>query len=258
MKLDKFTHARQSMHQLEMYATRDGVFQQSAAVYKVLFTLCFIVTVISMPKYDWPAMIPFFAFPVMGIYFIGLPLRLFLRRLSIIIPFVVFFGAANLFFDTETVFYSAGFGMKGGVASFIVLFLKAVLTVGAVQLLVASTAMNAIAGALAFLRVPGLFTMQLILTWRFAGLLVSQAGKMSNATQLRGSGSRGLSYRVWPQFMGSFLLKCILRSKAVADAMNCRLFDVRNTYFERPRFHLREFLGWLIACCLCIMLRILL
>ena len=258
MKLDKFTATRQSMNQLEAHAAKDGIFQQSAAIYKVLFTLCFIIVVISMPKYDWPGLFPFFAFLLMGIHFIGLPLQLFLKRLCVIVPFVVFFGAANLFFDTGTVTYTAGFSMKGGLASFIVLFLKAILTVGIVQLLVASTTLNAIAGALTLLRVPGLFTTQLILTWRYAGLVVHQAGQMSNATRLRGSRSRGLNYRVWPQFMGAFLLKCMLRSKSVADAMNCRLFDAGRTHFERPRFHLREFLCWLFAGALCIILRILL
>ena len=258
MKLDKFTVARQSMHQLEAYATRPGVLQQSAAVYKVLFTLCFIVTVISMPKYDWPGMIPFFVFPVMGICFIGLPVRLFFRRLLPIIPFVAFFGVANLFFDTKTVFYTAGFSMRGGIASFLVLFIKAVLTVGAVQLLIASTTFNAIAGAFAFLRVPGLFTAQLILTWRYAGLMVQQAGRMSNAAQLRGSRSRALNYRIWPQFIGAFLLRCIHRAKTVADAMNCRLFDAANMPSEKMHFNRNEFFGWFIACCLCIILRILL
>lgn len=255
-KLNKYTAAGQSQQQLETFAGNSGFLQQTPAIYKVVFTLFFIVAVVSVPKYNWPGLVPFMAFPVWATAVIGLPWRLFIKRLAVVLPFVAVLGGVNIFLDDRTVLYAAGFSLNGGVASFITLLCKAVLTVGAVQLLVASTPLNAVAGALTFLRVPCLFVMQLMLTWRYAGLLGREAVRMHAAYQLRGGGARGIDIRRWPQFTGLFLLRALERAKTVARAMSCRLFDVRRIQYEKPRFRLGQFVFWLTACGLCFVVRV--
>lgn len=254
--LNKISAAGQNLNALEAYAQRPGFLQRTPAVYKVVFTLCFIMTVVSVSKYNWPGLTPFAAYPVIAVNVIGLPWRLFLKRLLTVLPFVAVLGGANIFLDAAPVWYAAGFSLSGGAASFITLMLKALLTVGAVQLLAASTPLNAVAGALTHLRVPCLFVMQLLLTWRYAGLLAHEAARMCAAYQLRGGTAKGVQIKHWPQFIGMFLLRAISRAQTVARAMNCRLFDVRQIQYAKPPFKISRFMFWLIACCLCFVLRI--
>lgn len=254
-KLNKYGVAIQNL-QLEAFAEQPGFLQQTPAIYKVVFTLCFIVAVVSVPKYNWPGLIPFMAYPVLAANIIGLPWRLFAKRLLAVLPFVVVLGGVNIFMDARPVLYAAGFSLNGGMASFITLLFKAVLTVGAVQLLVAGTPLNDIAGALTHLRVPCLFVMQLMLTWRYAGLLTREAGHMHAAYQIRGGGARGLNIMHWPQFVGLFLLRAINRAKTVSNAMTCRLFDVRWINYEKPALKASQFLFWLAACVLCFAVRL--
>lgn len=253
-KLTRYGVDGKSLMPLETFAERAGFLQQTPAIYKVVFTLCFIVAVVSVPKYNWPGLVPFAAYPVWAAM-LGLPWRLFLKRLAVVLPFVAVLGGVNIFLDAKPVFYALGFNMYGGWASFITLLLKALLTVGAVQLLVAATPLNDIAGALTFLKVPCLFVMQLMLTWRYAGLLSREAGHMRAAYQVRGGGARGVDIRHWPQFIGLFLLRAVNRAGAVANAMSCRLFDVRHIQYANPPFKPGQFVFWLTACGLCFIVR---
>lgn len=255
-KLSKCGAAGQSWQQLEAFAARPGFMQQTPAVYKVLFTLCFIVAVVSVPKYNWPGLVPFVAYPVWAVAVIGLPWPLFLKRVAVVLPFVALLGGVNLIWDTKPVFYTLGFSMPGGWASFITLLFKALLTVGAVQLLMAGTPLNAVAGALMFLRVPCLFVMQLVLTWRYASLLTREAAHMHTAYQLRGGGGRGVDVRHWPQFIGLFLLRAVNHAQTVSNAMTCRLFDIRYIQYDRPPFKTGQVVFWCAAGGLCFIVRV--
>lgn len=256
LKLNSFKETGPSLQLLEAYADRPGVLQDSPAVYKVIFTLCYMVAVISVAPYNWPGLIPFMAYPFLAVPLVGLPWQLFARRLLVVLPFVLLLGGVNIFLDGRQIFYTAHFSMPGGLASFITLLLKAFLTVGAVLLLVAGTPLNAVAGALTHLRVPCLFVMQLLLTWRYVGLLMQEAGHMQAAYRLRGGGSRGIHIRHWPQFVGLFLLRSLNRARTVSNAMVCRLFDVRRIPHEKPGLKAQETLFWLAACGLCLGLRL--
>lgn len=251
----KFAAAGQRLQMLEAYAERPGLLQRSPVMYKVLFTLCYLVTVISMPRYNWPGLIPFIVYPVLTVNLLGLPWCLFLQRLLVVLPFVVLLGGVNIFVDDRTIYFAAGFSMDGGWASFITLALKAFLTVGAVLLLVAGTPLNAVAVTLTHLYVPCILVMQLMLTWRYAGLLTQEAGNMYAAYQLRGGSGRGVHIQHWPQFAGLFLLRGLGRAQMVSRAMNCRLFDVRQIQYEKPAHRVRPVLCWLAACGLCVVLR---
>lgn len=253
LKFSKFNAAGQA---LETYAARPGIWQDTPAICKVLFTLCYIVAVVSMPRYNWPGLIPFMVFPALMVSLAGVPWRLFLRRLLPLLPFVVLLGGVNILLDHQPVYYSANFSMTGGWASFVTLVFKAMLTVGAVLLLVAGTALNDVAGVLVKLRVPCLFVMQLLLTWRYAGLLANEAGNMMAAYQLRGGGRRGIHIGRWPQFVGLFMLRAINRARMVSNAMVCRLFDIRRIHYEQPKCKWYQVLFWCAACALCFVLRI--
>ncbi|MDR1310803.1 MAG: cobalt ECF transporter T component CbiQ [Burkholderiaceae bacterium] len=243
---------------LEYCADRDGFLQRCPATLKLAFTLCFILMVVSVSRYDWQTLLPFFAYPLIALPLVGMPWRFFLQRLVLVFPFIFFLGLANVLSDQTVIHYGATVSLPGGVVSFAVLILKTLLTVGSALIFIACTPIYRVAGALATFRVPCLFVMQFLLTWRYLGVLTREAGNMAAAYHLRCGGStRGIRLRHWAPLTAQFLIRCMDRAHKVHQAMVSRLFDARHIRYDAPPARFADWLLWLFLCLLCVFFRLL-
>ena len=85
-RLDLLAESSSSIHRLDPRA-------------KVLTTFLFIVYVVSFDRYEVARLLPFFIYPAFLIGLANIPFAYLLRKLLIVVPFVLFIGIFNPVFD---------------------------------------------------------------------------------------------------------------------------------------------------------------
>lgn len=180
---------------------------------KVMITLCFIAVTISFDRFDVIGLMPLFAFPIMTIQLGQIPYRPILKRILVIMPLIIGIGIFNPLLSDNgwTVFAS--------------LILKSILTVSATLVLVATTPMEQLGYTLRRFRVPKIFVLQILLTYRYISLLIEELSRMLRAYSLRAPGKKGISMRDSGNFLGHLLLRTIERAERVYISMRLRGFE---------------------------------
>ena len=105
--------------------------------------------------------------------------------------FVFFIGIFNPILDREVLITPLGIPITGGWISFFSIILKFVLTVSTALLLIALTSFPGICEALARLKVPRIFVVQLLFLYRYIFVLLEEALKMLRAREARSFGKKG-------------------------------------------------------------------
>ncbi|MDF1577422.1 MAG: cobalt ECF transporter T component CbiQ [Desulfobulbales bacterium] len=242
--LDNLAEADTPLHRLDPRA-------------KLLTTAAFIVSVVSFGKYEIAGLLPFFLYPAVLIGLGNLPLGFLLRKLLIVSPFVIFIGIFNPWFDQVVVLQLGAVNITGGWISFISLLLRFTLTVGAALLLIASTGFATICMALDRLGTPRIFTVQLLLLYRYIFILIGEAIRMIRAHSLRSFDRRGkIAYQVFLQMLGNLLLRSIDRAQRIHMAMLSRAFTGEIKVVRQFNFAYREIFFLLGFSALFIILRV--
>jgi len=232
--MDRLSAQQTAMHRLDPRA-------------KLITTLVFITTVISFPKYEISALVPFALYPLTLAAVGNIPAMFLVRKLLWVSPFAVLIGIFNPLLDREILMRLGGVGLSGGWLSFGSILLRFALTVGAALTLVAVTGFNAVCLALEKLGTPRVFVVQLLFLHRYMFVLMDEALRMVRARALRAVGGRGLDLKSFGTLAGQLLLRTMDRAQRVYLAMSCRGFD-GNLYLMQPlRFGRREAVfvaGW--------------
>jgi len=190
---------------------------------KLLTTLIYLGVVVSFGKYEISNMLPYVFYPVLVFTFAELPLAPIFKRLLFVLPLIIGIGILNPIFDHHSVLLG-GIVFSRGWITFFVLFIKCVLTVTAGLLLVATTGMNKLGVALRMLKVPKIFVLQLLLTYRYISVLMEEVARMLRAYALRAPGQKGIRRNVWGSFAGQLILRTFDRAQRVYEAMSLRGF----------------------------------
>lgn len=233
---------------LDRLASRDTPLRRIDPRVKLLTTLAFIVVVLSYGKYQLAPLMPLAVYPAVLIALGDVPLKFIARKLLIVSPFAVFVGLFNPLLDPKTMLTVGPFEISGGWVSFASILLRFVLTVSATLALVAGTGMHNVCRGLARMGVPSVFTVQVLMLYRYLFVLVDEGARMTRARALRSVGGRGMGLRVYGAMLGSLLLRTLDRAQRVHAAMCCRGFDGRVRTIEALRLHARDaaFLaGWI-------------
>lgn len=188
---------------------------------KLLVTLVFIVCVISSGRYDVAGLTIYFFYPAILISLAELPPWGILKRTLPALPFVLFAGVSNILFERTL----APIGVSFGVLSCVVLLEKALLTVSALVILIATTPFRALLAQLQRAHVPRILTTTVMLCFRYLSLLAEEAGSMTRAYHLRSVRQNGLEMKHVGTFLGQLLLRSMDRAERVYAAMQCRGFD---------------------------------
>ncbi len=194
---------------------------------KLIVTLAFIISVVSFPKYEIKGMLPFFLFPVFIISAGDIPLRVILKKLMVVSPFVLFVGIFNPLLDTRTMYSLYGVEISGGWISFASIVVKFLLTVSSALLLVATTSFPGICFALDRLKVPRIFVVQLLFLYRYIFVLLEEALRIVRARNMRSFGKKGRGIRSFTNIVGVLLVRSIERSERIYQAICSRGFDGR-------------------------------
>jgi len=211
-RLDRLSYQDTFVHRLDPRA-------------KVVCTLLFLFTVISFPKYEIAALMPFFLFPVLLTTLGDIPIGFLLKKIVIVSPFAIFIGIFNPILDTRTVAVIAGVPLSAGWLSFLTILIKFTLTVSAALLLIATTSFPGICHALRRLGVPAIFVSQLLFLYRYLFVLSEEAMRLVRARDMRSFGNRGSSIKVVARLIGALFLRTVERAERIYSAMLSRGFN---------------------------------
>ncbi|MEI6602755.1 MAG: cobalt ECF transporter T component CbiQ [Clostridia bacterium] len=180
---------------------------------KLLTTFVFLVSIISFDRFEIINLLPFLVYPMYIVFFAELPIRPILKRMLMVAPFVLSIGILNPIFD------------RNGWLTFFSIVLKSLLTVSAGILLIATTGMERLSGALRILKVPKTFVLQLLLTYRYISVLIEEVGRMQRAYALRAPGQKGIQRSAWGSFAGQLVLRTFERAQRIYESMYLRGFE---------------------------------
>lgn len=207
---------------------------------KICVTMLYIGMTVSFPKYCLGGLLAMAVYPVI-LFTVGeLSFRAGLRRLRIVLPLVCVVGVFNPFFDREIYAYLGKVAVSGGVLSMVTLMLKGVFTVFASYLLIATTTVEKICYALRMLHLPKLFVTQLLLIYRYIGVLSEEAGRITRAYELRAPGQKGIHVKVWGTLVGQLLLRSMDRAEQIYESMCLRGYQGEFYYGDKVKMRGRD------------------
>jgi cobalt/nickel transport system permease protein len=214
---------------------------------KLITTLVFIVTVVSVDKYTIAQLIPFALYPVALISLANLPAGYFLKKICLVAPFAVLIGMFNPLIDRTVLVYIGSLGISGGWISFGSIMLRFGLTVGTALVLIGITSFSGLCLALEKLRVPRVFVVQLLFLYRYLFVLLDEAVRMSRARTLRTLDTAGPNLKTFGSMVGHLLLRATSRAERIHLAMLCRAFDGHIRLMKATTITMRDIffvLGW--------------
>lgn len=201
---------------------------------KALVTLAFIVLVMSFPRYELSALVPFLLYPVTLAGLGRIPARHIVKKMLVAAPFAVVIGLVNPLLDRHPVGAIGPVVLTGGWVSFASILFRFVLTVGAALALVTCTGIHRLCAGLERIGVPRVFVMQLLFLYRYLFVVSDEAACILRGVELRANGVASLRPRVYGSLVGQLLLRSMDRADRVYRAMVARGFDGEIRLMEKP------------------------
>lgn len=208
---------------LDDLARRDTLIHRVHPLAKLITTLIYLVVVVSFDRYEISRLLPLVFYPILIFALAELPVGPILKRVLLVEPLVIGIGILNPVFDQHVVMV-AGMEISRGWVTFLAIFIKGGLTVTAALLLIATTGMDRLAEALRMLKIPRLFVLQLLLTYRYISVLMEEVATTLRAYSMRAPHQKGIQRSVWGSLAGQMLLRTFDRAQRVYQAMCLRGF----------------------------------
>ena len=115
--------------------------------------------------------------------------------------------------------------------------------------------MENLAATLRMIKVPKIFVLQLLLTYRYSTILLEEVSRMMRAYSLRAPGEKGINMKFLGSFAGQLLLRTYDRAQRVYDSMNLRGFNGEYNTGVVLRVRLNDFIYLILWCGFFIVLR---
>lgn len=195
-------------------------------LFKLILTLVYICVLASFNRYEVAGLLPFVLYPVAVILICDIPLTKIFKRVLLIEPFIVITGILNPVFDKNLV-EIGGFVVSEGWLTFLSLVIRSTLMVTAGFLLIATTGIDDIAKTLSMLRVPSVFVLLFLLTYRYIFVLMDEAGRLLKAYYMRAPNQSGVKIRVWGSMVGQLLIRTFNRAQTIYQSMVLKGYNGR-------------------------------
>ena len=236
--MDRLRQSQNELREMEILAAESSPVHDLHPLSKLLVTIIYILTVVSFPKYDLSGLVVMVLYPVFIFQLAGISARLCFYRLRFVLPLVCAVGLVNPFVDRAPLI---------GTVSMITLMLKGVFALMASFLLIATTPIDSLCAALRKLRIPSVITTLLLLTYRYIGLMLSEAAVMADAYRLRAPGQNGIHVSAWGSFIGQLLLRSMDRAAELYGSMQLRGFCGEFYYAGIKPLRIRDLIFMIVA-----------
>lgn len=221
--MSKILDSLYNMRLLEELARKETFIHGLHPLVKLLTTAIYLIVVVSFNRYEITGLLPLFFYPVLVLALAELPAGPIFKRILLVEPFIIGIGILNPLFDHQ-VFILGGLTISRGWVTFFSIFLKCGFTVTAALLLIATTGMERLASALRMLKIPRLFVLQLLLTYRYISVLMEEVARTLRAYALRAPQQRGIHWSVWGSLAGQLIIRTFERAQRIYQAMCLRGF----------------------------------
>lgn len=191
---------------------------------KLLVTMVYIGVTTSFHKYQLSGLMAMALYPALLFAVSGISVKTCLHKMRMVLPLVCAVGIFNPFFDREPLLYAGSLAISGGMVSMVTLIVKGVFCLTASFLLIATTPIDRICGALRKLHVPRMLVTLVLLTYRYVAVLAEEAAAMTMAYRLRAPGQKGIHFSAWGSFLGQLLLRSMDRAEEIYCSMQLRGF----------------------------------
>lgn len=214
---------------------------------KLFVTVLYLVITVSFPNNSLQTLLSMAVYPVFIYISADISFIKAVYRMRIVLPLVVLMGIFNPIFDRTPVTVLNGMIITSGMISGLTLIVKGFLTVFATYILVSTTSLEAICGSLKRLHFPDILVIQIMLTFRYLTVLLSEVGKVTQAYLLRAPNQKGIHFKAWGSLVGNQLLHSFDRAQDIYQAMNLRGFNTEYFLYNRKPAKFTDFL-FLLAC----------
>ncbi len=252
--MSSFFETVSKLGHLDQLSRKDSPIHRLHPLAKLLVTAVYLFTVISFDSYQISALIPYLLYPLLLLWLADIPLGLIFKRVLLVEPLIIGIGILNPIFSQGSVSIEIGlynWEIPSGWIIFVSIVIKCTLTVSAGLCYLVTTGMERIAQTLRLLRVPRIFVLQLVLTYRYISVLLRQLGRTVRAYHLRAPGPgkkywpkrrKGIDRSAWGSLLGQMILRTFDRAERIYISMRLRHFH--GEYYSGPpqRFRLRDLL----------------
>ncbi len=213
---------------IEELSFEDSLVHRLDARTKLIFLSIYCLTAASFPLYETAALVPLSAFPLIFIAVGKIPLRLVLRMLILLSPFVLLVAGLNPLLDAGLVrIRGTEVSVPAGWISLASVAIRFVLAVSMTVAFTATTPLPSVVNALHGLRMPELLVTQIHLICRFLFLLADRAEAMTHSWRLRSPGRRTADIPTASKMICALLAGTYVRAEAVYLSMKARGFSGR-------------------------------
>ena len=162
---------------------------------KLLLTVVYLVTMLSMPLEAFSGLLLYAVYPILAAQAAGLRYGDLFRRSLVVLPFVALVGLFNILYYRETVFTVGPVAVTRGWIDFLSILLRGLLSVQALLLLILTTGYYRLCRNMQRMGLPSVFASQLLFVYRYLYVLTEEALEMSMArlptTGKRSTGRKG-------------------------------------------------------------------
>ncbi len=235
--MNKFEKAKLQMMELDETSKKNNFINKMHPVIKILLTIIFLISILSINKYNLSKLIYYIVYPIFLIILGDINLKRFFKLITYLSPFILIFVLSNVFLNRMPAFYINDFGITYGMISALTLFIKNIYAILAGYILIATTGIYNICYGLNKLLIPEIITNQILLTYRYIFVLLNEAGEMSNAYKLRAPKQKGIKNKTWGSFVGTLFIKSSKRANDLYDSMLLRGY--KNKIYEFKKIKIR-------------------
>lgn len=211
---------------LDELSGRNNIINNIHPLVKLTVTMAYICILASFNRYEVSAMLPFLLYPVVVIMICEIPAAKIIKRILAVEPFIIVAGSLNPILDRSTV-HIGGIVLSGGWMTLLSLIIKSSLMVSAGFLLIATTGIDDIAGAMSLVKVPSIFILLMLLTYRYIFVLIDEAGRLFRAYSLRAPEQKGIKIKVWGSMVGQLLIRTYNRAQIIYQSMILKGYNGR-------------------------------
>lgn len=238
--MSKLSGALREIGRMDDLAAREVGLNRLHPLAKLLVTLAYIGVTVSFSRYNPVGILVMAVYPA-ALFILGeLSFLDALRRLRIVLPLVCMVGLFNPFFDRQPAMTLGNFTVTLGMFSMVTLMMKGILAVLASYLLIAASGIEQLCYALRLLHVPAILVTQILLTYRYISLLLTEANRIVQAYSLRAPRQKGVHFKVWGSLAGQLLLRSMDRANEVYESMSLRGFSGEFFYSKKTPFRWRD------------------
>ena len=214
----------QNLRWMDDQSDKDTLIHSFNPVIKLIVSLIYIFVIISFDNYSPARLIPFIFYIFIVSSLAEVSVFHLLKLSAVSLPLIIGIGILNPFFNREIAYYIGSVPISFGMLSFFTLFFKSILTVLSGLLLVATTGINDLGVAFRKVGLPKIFTVQIMLTYRYITVLMEEVNRTLTAYSLRAN-KKKINYKSFGSLAGNILLRTIDRSQKIYEAMCLRGFE---------------------------------